>query len=86
MGKYRRYNPLNGEITEHRFDGFKEYRKRHAQMLRPYIPGEDMSGIRVSGVDTLELGGMVAVNSDNEQDKWYVAKEYFEAEYELIGT
>lgn len=65
---------------------FKNYRKTGVQLMRPYVPGEDMTGISISEADkalpTLE-GGMIAVNPRNEEDKWYVAKDFFEANYEL---
>lgn len=60
---------------------FKNYRKKSVQPMRPYVPGEDLTGVSVSPEDTLELGGMIAVNPSNPNDKWYVAKAFFEANY-----
>ena len=60
---------------------FKAYRKRHLQPMRPYIPGEDMTGISVNKEDTPELGGMIAVNANNPEDQWYVGKKFFEDNY-----
>lgn len=60
----------------------KYYKKKLKQPMRPYIPGEDMSGISVNKEDTLEEGGMVAVNPDNPKDQWYVAKQFFLDNYE----
>ena len=51
--------------------------------MRPYVPGEDLAGISVSSEDTPEKGGMIAVNPQNENDKWYVAKAFFESNYEI---
>lgn len=62
---------------------FKNYRKKSVQPMRPYVPGEDMTHISVSESDTLEEGGMVAVNPENQEDRWYVAKKFFEDNYEL---
>lgn len=62
---------------------FKFYRKRQLQMMRPYIPGESLEGISVSKEDTPELGGMIAMNPDNPEDMWYVAKEFYEKNYVL---
>jgi hypothetical protein len=62
---------------------YKEYRKKNTQSMRPYIPGEDLTGISVSQEDTPEEGGMIAVNSANANDKWYVAKKFFEENYIL---
>jgi len=62
-------------------DLFKNYRKRGLQPMRPYVPGEDLSGISVSEQDTPELGGMIAMNPSNTADQWYVAKAFFEDNY-----
>lgn len=61
--------------------GFKNYRKTAIQPMRPYIPGEDLTGISVSDQDTPAEGGMIAVNPDNADDKWYVAEEFYKANY-----
>jgi hypothetical protein len=50
--------------------------------MRPYIPGEDLTGISVSKEDTPELGGMIAINASNPKDQWYVAKDFFKKNYE----
>lgn len=60
----------------------KNYRKKNVQPMRPYVPGEDLTGISVNKEDTPELGGMIAVNPKNPEDKWYVAKKFFEENYE----
>ena len=62
----------------------KNYRKVGVQPMRPYIPGEDMTGISVAEVDTPELGGMIAVSATNNKDRWYVAKDFFELNYEEV--
>lgn len=56
---------------------WKQYRRKGLSEMRPYVPGEDMTGISVSAVDTLKVGGMIARNPVNHEDQWYVAKEYF---------
>ena len=38
-------------------EGYKDYRKKNVQPMRPYVPGEDMSGVSVSAEDTPEEGG-----------------------------
>jgi hypothetical protein len=65
-------------------DNFKPYRKKSVQMMRPYILGEDLSNISVSAEDTPEAGGMIARNVDNYNDQWYVAKLFFEKNYEDV--
>lgn len=57
------------------------YVRKGTQEMRPYVPGEDMTGISVNKEDTLEKGGMIAVNADNAEDKWYVGKEFFRKNY-----
>ncbi len=61
----------------------KNYRKKLIQPMRPYIVGEDLTGISVSKEDTPELGGMIAIGIDNGA-KWYVSKEFFRLNYELV--
>ena len=45
--------------------------------MRPYVLGEDLTGIAVNKEDVPEEGGMIAVNSKNPEDRWYVAKQFF---------
>lgn len=64
-----------------------KYRRKGLSEMRPYIPGEDMTGISVNKEDVWELdhaGGMVARNPDNFEDQWYVAKKYFDKNLELV--
>ena len=60
---------------------WKKYRKVATQEMRPYIPGEDLTGISVNKEDTPEEGGMIARNDKNHEDQWYVAKKFFESNY-----
>jgi hypothetical protein len=71
------------EVTskENHMEGYKNYRKKNVQPMRPYILGEDMSSVSVNAEDTLEEGGMVAYNPKNPRDRWYVAKKFFEDNY-----
>lgn len=62
-------------------ENYKNYVKKTVQPMRPYVPGEDMTGISVSQNDVLEEGGMVAVNPKDPNDKWYVEKEFFQKNY-----
>lgn len=65
---------------------FKWYRKKGIQLMRPIEPGEDLSGVSVSSGDADNLeGGMIAVNPDNPRDKWFVAKQFFEDNYEYVS-
>jgi len=65
---------------------FKNYIKFNMQPMRPYIPGEDLTGISVAACDTLEQGGMIAVNPNDPSDSWYVAKKFFEDNYILASS
>ena len=58
------------------------YRKKGLQPMRPYIPGEDLSKVSVAADDTPEVGGMIAINPNKPIDLWYVAKEFFNDNYE----
>lgn len=60
---------------------YKNYIKKAVQPMRPYIPGEDLTGISVSSEDTPEEGGMIAMNPKNPADKWYIAKDFFQKNY-----
>lgn len=64
---------------------WKNYRKKNLQEMRPYIPGEDLTGIAVNKEDIPKLGGMIARNSKNYEDKWYIAKKFFEDNYEEVN-
>lgn len=65
-------------------DVFKQFRKKGLAEMRPYIPGEDLTGISVNKEDTPEEGGMIARNQDNHEDQWYVAKSFFQKNYEAV--
>ena len=65
----------------------KSYRKKGAQPMRPYVEGEDLSGVSLSDEDKLLdtlVGGMIAVSAVNPDDKWYVAKKFFDENYEEV--
>jgi hypothetical protein len=66
---------------------FKNYQKTAMQPMRPYVLGENMKGISISEPDsqlTTLLGGMIAVSSKNPDDKWYIAKKFFEENYQEL--
>jgi hypothetical protein len=66
---------------------FKTYRRRNLAEIRPYLPGEDMTGISVAAIDSAsgspKTGDMIARNPDNHNDQWLLAKKYFEDNFEL---
>ena len=53
--------------------------------MRPYIVGEDLSGVSVSDEDTPKDGDMIARNPKNPADQWLVAKEYFDDNLEEVA-
>jgi len=63
---------------------WKQYKKIGLSEMRPYVKGEDLTGVSVSDTDTpFNDMGMIARNPKNHADKWYVARKYFEDNLEL---
>ncbi len=56
---------------------WKQYRRIGLTEMRPYVLGEDLTGISVSGTDTPQDGGMIARNPQDHNDQWYVSEAYF---------
>ena len=63
------------------------HRRKGKVELRPYVEGEDMNGISVSQTDRAAglSGGYIARNPDDPQDQWYLAKAYFDTQYEPVS-
>jgi len=62
-----------------------KYRKRGFAEMRPYVLGEDMTGISISQADIpASDGDMIARNPENHNDQWLVSKEFFDAAYEVM--
>ena len=65
---------------------YKSYKRKGIIELRPYIKGENLSNVSVSDVDKPDSDmGMIARNPVNKKDKWYVARKYFEDNYEEVN-
>lgn len=68
--------------------GFKKYRKTQSQEMRPYVDGEDLTGVSISEEDKLngspKDGDMIARNTSNHNDQWLVAAEFFKNNYTLL--
>lgn len=64
---------------------FKKYHKKGGE-LRPYVPGEDMTGISIAAVDVAagspKQGDMIARNPKDHADQWLVAAQYFADNFE----
>lgn len=66
-------------------ENYKQYRRKGLSEMRPYVKGEDLTGISVSEQDNPETDmGMIARNPKNHDDKWYVARKYFEENLEEV--
>jgi hypothetical protein len=55
-----------------------------SQEMRPYVPGEDLTGITVSDGDSTEGGGWIARNKDDDSDRWFVPTLFYDANYSAI--
>ena len=67
---------------------FRQYRRKQIAELRPYEPGEDISGVSISAADkeagSPKPGDMIARNPKNPADKWLVAAQYFADNFEPL--
>ena len=67
---------------------FKPYRRRQIAELRPWQPGDDMSGVSISTTDrdagSPKAGDMIARNPKNHADQWLVAAAYFAENFEPV--
>ena len=73
---------------------FKKYRRTSIAEMRDIGPEESIhqlqnTGVSIANVDAkLPWGkfskGKVARNPDNHKDKWYVAEDYFNANFEEV--
>ncbi|SFQ16466.1 hypothetical protein [Parafilimonas terrae] len=64
-------------------ENWKQYKRKGLSEMRPYIKDEDLTGVSVSKEDNPETDmGMIARNPKNHEDKWYVARKYFEDNFE----
>jgi len=64
---------------------FRRYRRVNVAEMRPYISGEDLTDISVSIEDDPPKDmGMIARNPENYNDQWYVARKYFNDNFEEI--
>ena len=73
-----------GAVPEVDENPFKEYKRKGDSSMRKYVLDEDLSKISVSDVDDPKTDlGYIARNPANWEDKWYVAKEYAVANFDL---
>lgn len=66
---------------------WKKYSRVGVIEMRPYIEGEDLTGISVSPEDfPPKLGGMIARDPKKTGDRWYVRQSYFEKHYGEVSS
>lgn len=67
---------------------FKKYRRKQIAELADWHPDFDMAGVSVSEADKAagspKLGDKIARNPVNHADRWLVAKDYFQANFEAL--
>lgn len=65
-----------------------QYRRKQIAQLRPYAPGEDLSGVSISPEDVKagspKVGDMIARNPKNFADMWLVNAAYFVDNFEPV--
>ena len=62
---------------------WKKYKRKGLTEMRPYMKGEDLSEVSVWAEDCPETDmGMIARDSENHKDQWYVNRDYFERHLE----
>ena len=83
-----------GVVSEVRFSStsgdsavFKKYRKKSVCVpMMLWVPGCDMTGVSVSDADKAngspKQGDMIAMNADNQNDKWLVNAKWFADNYD----
>lgn len=70
---------------------FRRYRRTAIAELRPYVPGETLTGrVSISVADqeagSPKEGDMIARNPENHDDQWLVAEQYFRDNFEEMET
>lgn len=67
---------------------YKLYRRTQIAEMADWAPGFDMHNVSISGVDAAngspKPGDKIARNPANHSDRWLVAKDYFDANFEGI--
>lgn len=65
------------------------YRKKQLQKLEPWVPGMVMDGVSISDADksngSPKVGDMIAFNPKDDSDRWLVAKQFFDDNYEFVS-
>lgn len=65
------------------------YRKKQLQELARWTPDFDMNGVSISDADKAngspKDGDLIAFNPKNKSDKWLVAKQFADDNYDYVG-
>jgi hypothetical protein len=65
---------------------YKDYKRKGSVSARPYVEGEDMTGVSLSDADRVtghpKVGGMMARGEDHN-DQWYINEAFFKKNYEV---
>jgi len=76
--------PEEGDARPH----YGLYQRIQIAEMADWEPGFDMAGVSVSATDAAagspKEGDMIARNPENHEDRWLVAADYFEANFEPL--
>jgi len=62
----------------------KYYRMKTLYAMRPYVPGEDMTGVSVAEGITPAPGGMIIVDLRDHAVRIYITESAFTERYEAV--
>lgn len=67
---------------------FTQFRRKAIAEMRPWNPGDSMTGISISDTDRIagspKAGDMIARNPNDHMDQWLVAAAYFAVNFEPV--
>lgn len=67
---------------------FTQFRKKALAEMRPYEPGEDLTGVSISDEDKAagspKDGDMIARNPTNHADEWLVSQQFVADNYVAV--
>ncbi len=68
---------------------YKQYRRKQIAELADWEPGFDMVGVSISDADKTngspKVGDKIGRNPKNHNDKWLIAKDYFNDNFESLN-
>lgn len=63
---------------------WKTYRQKRVISVRPYIAGEDMTGISIRELEGPVVGGWICGQVDGQGVQWYLSAQTIETFYEPL--